>query len=180
MEIMSSKIAIGNIAEMALSGDFDVVIHGCNCQNSTGSGVAEAMFTAFPCVKEADQKTKAGDASKIGTYSYAVTQSKTGSPLVIVNGYTQVFYGRQHYKGPPFDIESFERLLSSIMRRFGGRGLRIAYPLIGSDRGKANPEQIYNLINTYFEGENHTLVLFSEPGRNQKKFIVDLRNSAMK
>ena len=35
------NIVKGNLVTLALAGEFDVIIHGCNCFNTMGSGVAK-------------------------------------------------------------------------------------------------------------------------------------------
>ncbi len=34
------KEITGNLITLGLAGDFEVIIHGCNCFNTMGSGVA--------------------------------------------------------------------------------------------------------------------------------------------
>ena len=48
------KHAKGNLIDMAEAGEFDVIVHGCNCQNTMGSGIAKEMRARYPGVYQAD------------------------------------------------------------------------------------------------------------------------------
>ena len=67
----------------------NVFIHAANCQNVMGKGIAKAISTAYPEVARADNATKAGDKSKLGSYTYARIKEN----VVIVNAYSQYNYG---------------------------------------------------------------------------------------
>ena len=47
----------GDLFELALSGEFDVIGHGCNCMNNMGSGFAKGVKHNFPEAWIADQKS---------------------------------------------------------------------------------------------------------------------------
>lgn len=50
------KTVHGNLIKMALEGKFDVIIHGCNCFNTFGAGIALQIKRIFPDAYEADLK----------------------------------------------------------------------------------------------------------------------------
>lgn len=66
-----------------------VVIHGCNCFNTMGAGLAKVIAKQWPEADAIDKTTKKGDKSKLGNYSFANVDGR----LVIVNLYTQYHYG---------------------------------------------------------------------------------------
>lgn len=165
MSLYEGPLLLGDLAQLASEGHFDVILHGCNCQHAMGSGVALALSQRFPEILDADKQTRKDDPSKLGTYSHAVVKTERGSPLVILNAYTQRYYGKMHYQGPAFDMGALHRLCDAVLHRLGGRGLRFGYPLLGGDRGKADPYAVLQLLNSRFSGENHTLVYQPEPGR---------------
>ncbi len=172
---MTKHVLVGNLADLAEQGHFDVIFHGTNCMHAMGSGVAQHLVEKFPALIEADKKTPRGDSNKIGTYSHVVVYPQgEHKPLVILNGYTQHYYGRFHYKTGLFNYPAFRQLCERIIQRLGGRGLRFGYPLIAGDRGNADPEKILAIIDEIFKDENHTLVLFREPGRRQNPLITQL------
>jgi len=100
-----------------LAEKYDVLVHGCNCFNTMGSGVAKAIATKWPGVVDADNRTIRGDMTKLGSY----TTYQTDSGLIIVNAYTQYDYGRDgktYFKYGAFmtiikDLEEYD-ILSSI------------------------------------------------------------------
>lgn len=54
------KVVKGNIFDLAEQGEFDVVVHGCNCFCTMGKGIAKEVKTRYPWVYGADLKTHRG------------------------------------------------------------------------------------------------------------------------
>nr|WP_314489284.1 macro domain-containing protein [uncultured Kingella sp.] len=77
----------GDLIALALAGEFDVIIHGCNCRHTMGAGIAKQIKAQFPAAYAADCATPKG-ASKLGQISSA-TVDCNGRELIIVNAYTQ-------------------------------------------------------------------------------------------
>ena len=73
----------GDLIALALAGEFDVIIHGCNCQHTMGAGIAKQIKSHFPAAYAADCATPKG-ASKLGQISSA-TVDCNGRELIIVN-----------------------------------------------------------------------------------------------
>lgn len=46
----------GDLVKMANMGKFDLILHGCNCRNTMGSGIAKQIKDKFPDAYEADTK----------------------------------------------------------------------------------------------------------------------------
>lgn len=82
------RIVHGDLIKLALAGEFDVIIHGCNCQCAMGAGIAKTIRDVFPEAYQADLATVKGSRTKLGTYSCAAVQ-RGGTTITIVNGYTQ-------------------------------------------------------------------------------------------
>ena len=82
----------GDLIKLALKGDFDVIVHGCNCFCTMGAGIAKAIKSTFPTAYQADLKTVKGDRSKLGSYSMATIENN-GHKITVVNAYTQYHYG---------------------------------------------------------------------------------------
>jgi hypothetical protein len=72
----------GDLIDLALKGDFDVIVHGCNCLNAMGAGVALTIKKVFPEAYAADCKTPRGDKHKLGTISSA-TVRRNGRDITI-------------------------------------------------------------------------------------------------
>jgi len=82
------EIEQGDLVQKARAGEFDVLVHGCNCFCTMGAGIAKTIKHVFPAAYQADLATPAGDKAKLGTYSSAQIKA-AGRRLTIVNAYTQ-------------------------------------------------------------------------------------------
>jgi O-acetyl-ADP-ribose deacetylase (regulator of RNase III) len=82
------KIVRGDLIELALAGQFDVIVHGCNCMCAMGAGIAKGIKATFPEAYAADCSTPKGAREKLGTISTARVE-RDGRVLHVVNGYTQ-------------------------------------------------------------------------------------------
>ena len=80
------KTIKGNLITLAKNGEFDVIIHGCNCFCTMGAGIAKTIKEEFPEAYQADLATNNGDKSKLGEISVAKVNE---GALIVVNGYTQ-------------------------------------------------------------------------------------------
>jgi O-acetyl-ADP-ribose deacetylase (regulator of RNase III) len=89
----------GDLLSMALEGRFDIIAHGCNCQHTMEKGVALAVKRVFPEAWKADQATAKGDRAKLGRFSRAWVDLKCGKKLLVVNLYTQFFWGTEEQTG---------------------------------------------------------------------------------
>ena len=151
---MDMKTVKGDIVQLAKDGEFEVIIHGCNCFHTMGAGVALAIKKAFPEAYEADLKTNKGDELKLGTISIAET--KDG--LIIVNAYTQ--FGCNS-KDKPFSRPSLFSSLLQIRTFFHDK--KIGYPMIGAGLGGGDWNEISKTIDVCLDKLDHTLVFYEEP-----------------
>jgi len=152
--IMSYEVE-GNLITMALNGDFDVIIHGCNCFCTMASGIAGQISQRLPAAREADKLTEKGDKSKLGNYSAADCMGDHENHFIVVNAYTQYRYGldKRHT-----DYTAVRDVMRRIKKDFSGQ--RIGYPMIGAFRGGGDWEIIKGIINEELAGEHHTFVRF--------------------
>ena len=76
-----------------LSGDnenvFNIIVHGCNCFNVMGAGIAPQIAKAYPEAWEADQLTVWGDTKKLGNVTVGYHPRSYWGTLTVINGYTQ-------------------------------------------------------------------------------------------
>ena len=145
----------GDLVKLALAGEFDVIVHGCNCQCVMGAGVAKAIRNTFPQAYQADLATPKGDRNKLGTISYA-SVDRGGSELVIVNAYTQF-----HWRGDGVlvDYAAVRTAFAAIKATFAGR--RIGYPMIGAGLARGDWRTLARIIDEELGGEDHTVVKFT-------------------
>lgn len=154
-----------DLVDIIKSGDAEVVIHGCNCFNVKGSGLAKSIFDNFPEAYEADNATKKGDKKKLGTYTMAQT-IQNGKPVTIINAYTQYKYGRD---GELYaDYEAIRKVFKQIQKDFPGKELTI--PKIGSGLANGCWVSIANTIKNEVRGP--VTLIANGPSMNHEKKIV--------
>lgn len=151
------KIIKGDLLQLGKDNEFDIIIHGCNCFNTMGGGIAAQIAVRFPDAKLADDETVRGDAGKLGTYTVGMD-----GRLVILNCYTQ--YGMSRDGQDVFEYIAFERVLSKIVARFGA--WRIGMPMIGMGLAGGDKERIMPIIEAFAQamerkGGSATLVEFN-------------------
>ena len=150
-----SKQIKGDLIKLALNGEFDVIVHGCNCFCIMGAGIAKSIKQVFPQAYAADMKTVKGGKSKLGSYSSSaiVIDDKE---FTVINAYTQY-----HWRGTgnKADYKAIRSVFSLIKKNYAG--MRIGYPLIGAGLAGGDWNVISGIIKTELTGEDHTLVLFN-------------------
>ncbi len=149
-------LAQGNLIEMGKNNEVDIVIHGCNCFNVMGAGIAAQIAQHFPDAKLADDETVRGDAGKLGTYTVGMH-----GRLVILNCYTQ--YGTSKNGEDVFEYTAFQRVLDKIALRFGK--WRIGMPMIGMGLAGGDKVRILTMMDEFSQkvesqGGSVTLVEF--------------------
>ncbi len=148
------KIIKGNLLGKALDGDFDVIVHGCNCFCAMGGGIAREIRERFPEAEAADNQTQVGDASKLGRYTQA--QIVRGVSFTIVNAYTQ--FTPACHEQRTVDYRAVKEAFAKIAHDFPGK--RIAYPMIGAGLAKGDWNVIKGIIRRQLKGFDHTLVVY--------------------
>ena len=140
---------------MALEGQFDVIIHGCNCYCAMGAGIAKLIKAKFPEAYAADCQTEKGARAKLGTISWA-TVERDGRTITVVNGYTQ-----HHWrgKGVLVDYDAVRGVAQQVKANFSGQ--RIGYPRIGAGLAGGDWDTIAAILDEELAGEDHTLVQYS-------------------
>ena len=146
----------GDLLEMGKNNEVDIIVHGCNCFNVMGAGIAAQIAKQFPDAKLADDETVRGDAGKLGTYTIGM-----GGRLVILNAYTQ--YGTSANGEDVFEYNAFKRVLDKIAYRFGK--WRIGLPMIGMGLAGGDKVRILTMMEEFSrkvseQGGSVTLVEF--------------------
>lgn len=135
------NIVKGDLLELGELNKFDIIMHGCNCFNVMGAGIALQIANRFPDAYLADQETVKGDAGKLGTYTVGMH-----GRLVILNVYTQ-YSMAMGSKDDVFEYTAFERALDRIQTRFGK--WRIGMPLIGMGLAGGDSARIIPMIESF-------------------------------
>ena len=150
------KTIQGDLIKLAQKGEFDVIIHGCNCFCAMGAGIAKTIKQKFPAAYTVDLQTNKGDKNKLGTISTAEVKTPHGK-LIVVNAYTQ-FHWRGH--GQKVDYEALRTAFRAVKTNYSG--LRIAYPAIGAGLAGGHWKTIAQIIDEELSDENHTFVKYNK------------------
>jgi O-acetyl-ADP-ribose deacetylase (regulator of RNase III) len=150
------RIVRGDLLDLARRGEFDVIIHGCNCQCLMGKGIALSIKRQFPPAHAADLATEKGSAAKLGSYSSATVEINGGA-LTIVNAYTQFDWKGQGVKA---DYDAIHRVMRAIAHDFAI--CRIGYPKIGAGLAGGDWSVISAIIDTELEGLDHSYVMYTD------------------
>ena len=145
----------GDLVDLAVSGKFDVIVHGCNCFCKMSAGVAKSVKSAFPEAAVVDNSTERGARNKLGTISIAEIE-RGGLRIFVVNGYTQYDW---RGTGRLVDYEAVRAVMREVKLQFSGK--RIGYPRIGAGLARGNWEVLEKIIRQELKGEAHTLVEYS-------------------
>lgn len=150
------KIVKGDLIQLAMEGRFDVIVHGCNCMHTMGSGIARQVKSQIPEAFEADLATRRRDRSKLGAFS-SVLVARGSIAFTVVNAYTQYDWRGMGIK---VDYDALERAFRAIGREW--RGSRIAYPMIGAGLAGGDWNKISAIIDEALIGQDHTLVVWEK------------------
>nr|WP_319493778.1 macro domain-containing protein [uncultured Desulfobacter sp.] len=142
----------GDLIHLAKEGQFDLIVHGCNCFCTMGAGIAKQIQSQFPQAWEADLATASGDKSKLGSYSEACINTPSGR-LYVINAYTQYHYSGD---GVLVDYDALSKIFRTLKKQFSG--LRMGYPKIGAGLAGGDWKIISEIIDSALDGETHTLV----------------------
>lgn len=143
----------GDLIKLALDGEYDVIVHGCNCFHTMGAGIAKTVKQTWPEVYQSDKiNTRYGDRNKLGTIDPVPVTPR----LTVVNAYTQY-----DHTGPnPVDYDAIMDAFIALKRAYGDRGLRFGIPKIGAGLAGGDWDRIRDSIDEAMDGEDVTVVLF--------------------
>jgi O-acetyl-ADP-ribose deacetylase (regulator of RNase III) len=138
----------GNLLTMAKAGEFDMIVHGCNCFATMGAGIAAEVAEVFPEAKEADEKfskTIPRNMAKLGLYSKAIIPLRGERELTVVNAYTQFM------PGPDFRMTALDKWITKINawiehQEYIKGGYKIGFPQIGCGIGGGDWNEVKELI----------------------------------
>jgi O-acetyl-ADP-ribose deacetylase (regulator of RNase III) len=146
------RVVKGDLIQLALQQRFDVIVHGCNCFNNMGGGIARQLAIRWPEVAVVDRDTNMGDRNKLGTFTIAET------PVCkVVNAYTQYHYGQA--TGPHFDYAAFGLVLENLAKRFSPE-TKFGFPLIGCGLAGGDEIRILRMIKEWSTFRDVTVVRF--------------------
>lgn len=146
---MTTLIKIkGDLIQQALNGDYDAIVHGCNCYCNMGAGIALTIMRKFPQAFAADERTSKGDPNKIGNYTEATGFSRT-SPVKqfqIINAYTQIGCNASQ-NIDLFEYTGFKLILEKLARRYPN--FHFGFPYIGMGLAGGNSTIILDMLEDF-------------------------------
>lgn len=148
------KIVEGDLIALAKKGEFDVIVHGCNCFCTMGAGIAKTIKKEFPAAYTADLNTQEGCKEKLGSLSYAQVELDEGK-LIVVNAYTQYDW---RGKAPTVDYNAVRSAFAAVKKHFSGKS--IGFPKIGAGLAGGDWAKIAAIIEEELEGEDYTFVQY--------------------
>ena len=136
---MSMFVRLGNLINNTLAGDYDAIMHGCNCFHGEDAGFAKQVWHSFPEARQSSiDDHEGGDFAAFGTYSMTYYK-ELGT--TIINAYTQ------YHGGPSFNIDAFINILKQVNEDF--EGCVIGVPLIGAGIGGGDWVEIQEAMLRY-------------------------------
>lgn len=165
------EIIKGDIIELAKQGNFDVIVHGCNCMSTMGKGLAVPMKKTFGCDKF-PMELQGPDINKLGCIDYQYKSHfgigaldpmgevelkfRDGGSVCVVNAYTQYRYGN----GNDLDYEALALCMRKINRKF--RGSRVGLPWIGCGLAGGSKDKVKVIIEQELTNCNVTIVEYEK------------------
>jgi O-acetyl-ADP-ribose deacetylase (regulator of RNase III) len=134
----------GDLITLAKEGKFDVIVHGANCFNTMGGGIARQIKDHFPDAWLADQHSVWGDTDKLGCYTIG-----NWHDLVIVNAYTQYGMNKGKDMKDLFEYDSFKTILNKLAVRYPNKSF--GFPMIGMGLAGGDSEKIMALLKSFSE-----------------------------
>jgi len=147
------KYVKGDLIKKALEGDYDVIIHGCNCFNAMGAGIALQIANQIPVACAVDRTTTRDDKSKLGDISIA-----QHGELTVINAYTQFGFRRQKR---PCDYNAIRSAFKKVKNILGGKSLKFGIPKIGAGLAGGDWSIIVDIIDEVMSDENIETVIYN-------------------
>lgn len=145
---------------MAKNNEFDAIIHGCNCFNMMGGGIANQIRHAFPEAFRVDLNTVKGEYNKLGNYSFAKSNG-----VLVFNVYTQYGISRGD---DVFEYDAFSLVLQKLAFKY--HGLRWGLPLIGCGLAGGDMTRILEIIKVFSDNvDKHSGSVTVVEWDNEKK-----------
>lgn len=141
----------GDLIKLAKAGKFDIIVHGCNCQNTMGSGIAKQIKDNFPDAFVADttydKALKDNRYQKLGNYTLSTFNDGDHCFFHIVNAYTQFDYLPRNVDH--FEYASFAVILQKLADSYGQ--CNFGFPYIGMGLAGGDKDTIIQILEDFTE-----------------------------
>ena len=146
----------GDLIKLAKEGKFDVIVHGCNCFNTMGAGIALQIKQHFPEAWDVDRHTINGYKNKLGNYT-KYTYYNYPSKLTIINAYTQFKPGINSLDE---NYNAIRSCFKKIAEEFPDK--KIGIPAIGSGLAGGDFGSIWDIIEDVTKDLDITMVIYEK------------------
>jgi len=153
----------GDLIKMFNDGEFDVIIHGCNCFHTMGAGIAKQIEDKHPEAGFYDLVySEEGDLDKLSNHTIALTMRDNKEIGTIVNLYTQF------NPGADFKLIALDLGFYKLSHRLENT-IKIGIPKIGAGIGGGDWDKIEPIIAKHMEFHNITVVNYKkdEDGKSE-------------
>lgn len=146
------EVLNGDLLDLAEQGQFDVIVHGCNCFHAMASGIAKQIAARYPEAQKADFNTKLGSKDKLGDFSYATIKGKSEADFIVVNAYTQYKWSGSK---DVFEYKAFDTFLNRLcgfllaIHDRKGEIVTVGFPKIGCGLAKGNEKKIVSSLERF-------------------------------
>ena len=144
------KYKVGCLLAALESGEVDYIVHGVNCSDGFGSGIAAQIAESFPQTKEQYHSKYEFEGWKLGEIQETVD--------LIINLASQNKYGKFGNKYCSYD--AIEKGLNEVNSQFAG--LKIGLPKIGAGLGGGNWNIIEKIIEETLTNVDYTIYTLEE------------------
>ena len=152
---MQYKEIKGNLIELALKGNFQIIAHGANCFCRMKSGIAKQISEKIPDAVRADNETKPGDITKLGNFTIGSIIVGDKINGIILNLYTQYMYGTDSRK---VDYEALTLCLRKVNKIYANS--TIGLPMIGAGLAGGDWNLISKIIRRELFNMDVTIVIY--------------------
>lgn len=151
------KHTTGDLLALAEAGEFDIIVHGANCFNTMGGGIARQIRERYPIAARVDAETRRGDYNKLGNWTesqagdyfddkiYEVSNKRPPEKrFTIINAYTQYNMSTGE---DVFEYIAFELILQKLAYQYPNK--RYGFPLIGQGLARGDPDRINQMLEDF-------------------------------
>ena len=131
----------GDLIELFKNGEVDVIIHGTNCHNIMGAGIARDLAAAYPILLDIDKSfyIPVSSVDRLGNYSRLSMKDQNDNSKWVLNAYTQ------YNPGKNLDYNALELVLKKINFAFSSE--KVGIPgFIGAGIAGGNPNVIRKIV----------------------------------
>ena len=141
----------GNILDLFKSLNQVAIIHGNNCENNMGKGLAKTLKDKFPKIWNKNTKCRLGE--------HDIVEVKPNK--YIINAYTQILRGKPNNSFDSYEVrkESLKKIFSELSLN---KEITLLIPKIGAGLAGGNWEEIKEIIIKNLNHDKYIFVTYKE------------------